>query len=530
MAFPSGWTRKAPITIPAGKVAGSGGVLFNFPVLLTEATLPIEMFASDGLSPAQNGGGDIRFTSDEAGTNAIPLEVVSFVTDPDPSNGAAELWVRVPSLDKGADTTIWVWWNTTGTDSQPTNDDPLGRDAVWAATHLARWHFDSVNPVEDVSGNGYDLDMSNVVLDGSKIVAGPWGNALALGQNEWIYASQVIPTGTADDEIALSIWVKYPFPEAFSNAMVVRRDAGGNVFRRFRLGGDSANNQPQFETRFGAFSTRVITVGASLPADMWKRWDGHDSDGEHVHFIDGVEIDRLAQLDDFATDYRIIFGAKTIDGAESSSNFHVAEAGLRLTTDPDWIATEYNNQSDPPGFALAGTVQDIGGIGGDIAATMSATAAGTIAEALASLRHTGSAEAILGRATTAADASIRVRGSVSSGLSPISAALQDTNAVNAQGAVWLASILGAGIALARLRAAASLMAPVARSDGVGRLRSVATSSTVLPAADCGAAGSVPITVNPTSQRQLIVKASARTRKALDKPRRLDVVRNERKIT
>jgi len=53
---------------------GAGGVA-NFPVLLTEANLPAAVF-----SQSDNGGGDLRFSSDINGTARLACEVVSFDT------------------------------------------------------------------------------------------------------------------------------------------------------------------------------------------------------------------------------------------------------------------------------------------------------------------------------------------------------------------------------------------------------------------------------------------------------------------
>src|SRR3989344_9339631 len=76
-------TRKVEIVIQASKIDAT---LTDFPVLLTEDNIPSEACDADGTSPAQNGGGDVRFTSDENGNSMLPLEVVDFITDNNPAN------------------------------------------------------------------------------------------------------------------------------------------------------------------------------------------------------------------------------------------------------------------------------------------------------------------------------------------------------------------------------------------------------------------------------------------------------------
>ena len=110
------WGRTHPITIDNTKVIGSGSHT-SFPVLITLDDLDSEV-TDAGSNSALNGGGDIRFTSDEAGATWLNLDVVEFVTNATPSSQRCEMWVKVPSISTSADTTIYIWYNKTG-ESQP---------------------------------------------------------------------------------------------------------------------------------------------------------------------------------------------------------------------------------------------------------------------------------------------------------------------------------------------------------------------------------------------------------------------------
>ena len=88
MAFPTGWARKCAITIDSAQVAGSG-THSDFPVCLTVGNLPSEMLDKDGSYPAQMGGGDIRFSSDAAGTTTLPCHVLEFITNDTPASASA---------------------------------------------------------------------------------------------------------------------------------------------------------------------------------------------------------------------------------------------------------------------------------------------------------------------------------------------------------------------------------------------------------------------------------------------------------
>jgi hypothetical protein len=146
--------RKCKLTIQSSKVDAG---LIDFPVYLNEDTLPSEMFDADGSNPAQDGGGDIRFTTDTDGLIPIPCEIVDFSTDNDPANGTAEIHVRVPVISADTDTDIYVWYNTDDTLSQPPETAEFGAQAVWEGNYIGVWHNS-----EDPSGSAPQMQDSTM--------------------------------------------------------------------------------------------------------------------------------------------------------------------------------------------------------------------------------------------------------------------------------------------------------------------------------------------------------------------------------
>lgn len=149
MPFPTGWARKCALTINSAQIVGSG-THNNFPVLLTQANLPSGMLDKDGAAPARMGGGDIRFTSDAAGTTKLPCHVVEFITANNPANARATIYVAL-NLPTGSSTTIYVWYRTATEIDQPKyNANPdadgfQGSDYVWA-------NYDIVLPLGGFGG------------------------------------------------------------------------------------------------------------------------------------------------------------------------------------------------------------------------------------------------------------------------------------------------------------------------------------------------------------------------------------------
>lgn len=130
------WGRKCAITLSHANVDSD---LSNFPVVLTEASLPSEMLDADGSYPAQLGGGDIRFSSDADGLTQLPCHVVTFIPENTPANGKALIYVKVPTLAGASDTTIYVWYDGPADSVQRAASDPYGREAVWNSDFVGVW-------------------------------------------------------------------------------------------------------------------------------------------------------------------------------------------------------------------------------------------------------------------------------------------------------------------------------------------------------------------------------------------------------
>ena len=103
-----------------------------------------------------DGGGDLRFTHDEAGLIGLSCEVVLFQQ----SDDTCQVWVRpLAKYASGSDIDIcWVWGEGTGGPSQPAAGAAFGKNSVWRAEYAAVYHLDeAVNTTAD----GYKDATSN---------------------------------------------------------------------------------------------------------------------------------------------------------------------------------------------------------------------------------------------------------------------------------------------------------------------------------------------------------------------------------
>lgn len=211
MAFPAGWTRRAPIVIAAVSEA-----LSSFPVHLDAACFPAEALDSASGNKALTDGADLRFSSDAAGTTELPFEVVRWVQDASAPNRRATVHVKVAALSTGATTTIYVWYGNASA-TMPAVTDANGRNAVWSSyAHVL--HLGSTSAASNATGG------TDWTFEGSPASTydGPAGLMLDLdGTDDAVQG----PVYNPDDHL-LEILVR---PDATTDQIVVSRSLTGGA-------------------------------------------------------------------------------------------------------------------------------------------------------------------------------------------------------------------------------------------------------------------------------------------------------------
>lgn len=294
-----------PNLIPSSQTA--------FPVLITRANLPDEMFDPNGSNSAQSDGGDIRIASDKEGNLPLPIELVGFSLDSTSAarDGFCEIWCKT-NLDATSSIELWIFYSsTTGTESQPAVTDSIGRNAVYDSKYSLVLHFgeDSGNTVLDSTGNGNDgtingasrgsfPDSSTLTFKGKPVTT-----LYFDGDDDYVDCGNVsvINTLTA---ITVEFWV---VPTSGGG------DWGGYVAKGT---GFSAYDGFNFR-RYGSDNSRIQFHGlgsnqgpiATLSVDNWNHvagvWDGSTRD----LYINGV-------LQDSVTD-----NSSTIDSGTNPLRF-----------------------------------------------------------------------------------------------------------------------------------------------------------------------------------------------------------------
>ena len=367
MAFPTGWTRKCALVIQNSQVDAN---LTNFPVLVTKDTLPTEIIDADHAGRAQSDGGDIRFSSDAAGSTQLACEVVRWSQNNDPSLGDAEIWVKVPTVNGASDTTIYIWWKAGGGggETQPAAGDTYGSQNAWNANFLSVWHLHQ-NP----AGGAPQMSDSTVTAK-----HGTTAGTMVAGDSVSGKIYNAVNTDGTDDEIDFGTMTSMDALATMTAEVWINPDAvsGAHHFWGKSNGTTGVTAQlvlrPGGEVRFNMYygaamhygETPAATVAAAggwyhiqcayngagaANADRLKIWvngvaqtlafsgtiDATLPTNAAVHFTIG-QNDRAANDE--------LYDGQTDEMRYSDTNRSV-----------DWLTASYRNQNNPNAFIVEST-------------------------------------------------------------------------------------------------------------------------------------------------------------------------------
>jgi len=349
--------RICELHIQSSKVPAS---LTDFPVLLTEATLPSdEMLDADGSYPALDGGGDIRFSSDEAGANRLSCEIVTFTTDNNPANGKAEIWVKVPSVSFSSNTSIWVWYNTSGA-SQPAANAAYGSESVWDANYVGVWHLNETVVDEQTTGTHTDATSNNNdgTQNGNDDIAGKIGTAQDFdGTDDYVD----VPDNASLDitgPITIAAWDNF---DSFSGDRVIVAKWDPSANQSYFFGNNTDSNELIFfvSDDGSSFSYAEVSTNAALATGTWYHvaatWNS--TDGAKLY-----KNGTLLTMSPFGTNISAIYSGNEslkigANEATASKFFDGRIDEARLSNNARsaaWIAASYKNQDDPAAFVIEG--------------------------------------------------------------------------------------------------------------------------------------------------------------------------------
>jgi hypothetical protein len=148
----------------------------------------------------------IKVTTDSQGITECYAEIERW----DDANEEAYIWVRVPSVSSSADTTLYIWYDSSKSDNDTYVGDVASTpgQAVWDANYISVYHLHedpTGTPAATDSTGDHDLTMSGTMLAGD-LVDGQIGKCLDFdGTDDYLYETNGYdPNG--DTECTMEAW------------------------------------------------------------------------------------------------------------------------------------------------------------------------------------------------------------------------------------------------------------------------------------------------------------------------------------
>jgi biopolymer transport protein ExbB len=232
------WTIRKKITLDT---SATGGAISD-PIGTTVVLIRLADF---NFAAAKDDGSDIRII---AGDDKTPLAF--HIEKYDSLLGEAFVWVKVPDLKPGAQTSLWLYYGNTGTITAPGGGDP--KDTYDGDTVLVYHFAEGAAPAHDSSGLGNDSQGPIATTDS---LIGP--GLRLTGKLPVTIPPAASLAWTEGGSLTWSAWIKAAALQP--NAILFSRRDGGKAFR---IGAD--NGVPFVEVN-GSRSP----AGAPFTASTW---------------------------------------------------------------------------------------------------------------------------------------------------------------------------------------------------------------------------------------------------------------------
>ena len=248
-------------------------------VALPDATgaVPVLIRLHDGnfkFDNAKEDGTDLRFV---AADDKTPLTF--HIEKWDSIMGEAFVWVKLPEVKPGAQTTFWLYYGNSGPKAVKADDVKGTYDADTALVY----HFNEHGtPALDSSASGAHAQGAGIAADSSMI-----GTGLRLDNKAPIIVPTAPPLFWRDGAaMTWSAWIKAVAPQP--NAVIyIRREERKN----FIIGAD--NGVPYVEVTGANGSTQRSATGAVIAPNSWHHLAVVAANGKITLYLDGESYSTL---------------------------------------------------------------------------------------------------------------------------------------------------------------------------------------------------------------------------------------------
>jgi hypothetical protein len=270
----NGWSHRVEIAIDSDKIDAA---LADFPVLLYLST-------SSGIDPD-----DVSFVFDELGAEKLKLAVTTGdgttqcyveIEKWDSASKQAWLWVKVPNIASGANTTLYLYYDST----QPDNTTWVGETGTTPAQNVWDSHFVGVWHMTDGPGQAI-LDSTSHANNGAKKGANEpqqVDGQIAKAQDyDGIDDLVTLPDIDLHSAHSVECWlVRYGTQYGL---FIAHRGAGGNAFQFYDRPSATDNKLHYWN------GTSIVDSGSDVSTGTWHYASvTHDGVSTLVFYLDGV--------------------------------------------------------------------------------------------------------------------------------------------------------------------------------------------------------------------------------------------------
>ncbi len=347
-SWSNGYARRRSITIDHTKVPNTDQS--NFPVLIS-GTFSYLATTANGGNVTNANGFNIIFTSDAAGTSTLAFEQESY----NGSTGAANYWVKVPTVSHTTDTVIYLFYGNASVTTDQSN-----KTGVWDSNYVLVSHLSNNaanTAVTDSTSNANNL--TNQSNTNNKTAAGAIGGSLAYnGSSDYSSISNNTSLNIQSSTITLELWVKptNSTPASSERLLVKEVPSDADPYMRYGLWRVNGSSQVAFGVSTGGSGSLTSVTGGSLLAGGWTHIVGIYDGSSIKLFANGSQVSSSSETGNIASSTTpFVIGSDT---EISSEYFNGVLDEARISNSArsaDWVATEYNNQSTPSAFYTIGT-------------------------------------------------------------------------------------------------------------------------------------------------------------------------------
>lgn len=321
----AGWGYRMTLTI---NDAQASSTQTNFPVLISTTTPNLKTVANGG-HVGKDGGTDILITSSD-GTTKLDHEIERYAS----TTGETIIWVEVPTINDGSDTTLYLYYGNSGA------SDQQNATGVWDSNYAFVLHVPNGTTL---SPNDSTSNSNNFTAAGSpSAAAGQIDGAFNASSNS--PAQYLTITGNASldsTSYTLEGWMRINGnPDSGSYDSIMQF---GNQFFFYK---SEFDNKLHIDLPFVA---NDVVVGATTLSDTtWYHVVATRNSTTYSVYLNGTVDGNNVNASTPGADAD--FHISSFNGAIGTNGYRDELRYSKIARSSSWIKTEYNNQSNPGTF------------------------------------------------------------------------------------------------------------------------------------------------------------------------------------